>query len=137
MSNEEKDLGMKPFNECTPAEIDAYNTAQQDSVDCITRSIGKLRIRNLHAGVSQDEIAENNEKISDLKVDRALLRARRVAYFANRARIEPPTETQLSALKTNLDEVNRLTVERRIVVEVVKLTTDALNTFTEIQPEQA
>lgn len=128
---------MKPFDECTPAEIDDYNTAQQDSVDCITRGIGKLRIRNIHADVSQDEIAENNEKISDLKVDRALLRARRVAFFANRARIEPPTTAQLTALKKNLDDVNKITTQRRIIGEVVALATENLNTFNEIQPEQA
>ena len=137
MSIEEKDLCMKPFNDCTPEEIDDYNAAEQDAADCLTRSIGKLRIRNVHSDVEEDEIAENNEKITDLRADRALHEARGEAFFANSARIEPPTEDQLTALKTNLDEVNRLTVERRIVVEVVKLTTDALNTFTEIQPEQA
>ena len=125
---------MKPFNECTPEEISDYNTAQQDTIDCHTRAIAKLRVRNQATNIEDDEKNENKEKIADLRADRGILRARRDAFYASRAQIEPPTEKQLSALKENLDAVNKLTVERRIAVKVTELATDALKTFSDIQP---
>jgi len=128
---------MKTYNECTPEEVNDYNLAQQDAADTHTRGIGKLKLRNLHPDVKEDEIAENNERIADLKADRAIVRARRDAFYASRAQIEPPTQPQLQGLKRDLEDVNRLTAQRRILEEVVKLAADALNTFGEIQSQPA
>lgn len=127
---------MKNYNDCTPDEINDYNLAQQDAADTHTRGIGKLMVRNLHPNVEEDEIAENNEKIADLKAARGIVRARRDAFYANQAAMEPPTPSQLQSLKRDLGKVNRLTAQRRILTQVTQLTTNALNTFNEIQPRQ-
>ncbi len=125
---------MKSYNDCSTDEINNYNLAEQNAGDTHTRGIGKLRVRNRHPDVKEDEIAENNEKIADLRAARGIIRARRDAFYANQARIEPPTPPQLKSLKRDLDKVNRLTAKRRILTQVVQLTTNALNTFNEIQP---
>lgn len=125
---------MKPYNDCTPEEIDNYNRAQQETADTHTRGISKMILRNLQSGVSEEEREENIETIADLRADVAILRARREAYYANRSRIEPPTNTQLQALRNNLNNVNRLTIKRNVTRKVVVITTKALNSFKEIQP---
>lgn len=125
---------MKNVNECSLKERGDYSEAQQDAIDTHTRGIAKLKVRNAADGIYEDEIQDNLAKIADLKADRGILRARRDAFFASQSAINPPTETQLKQIKKDLDSVNALTVDRRIASEVVCLATDALNTFSEIQP---
>ena len=125
---------MKPHHECTPEEINNYNIAQQDTVDTHTRGIVKLRQRNFDPATPEDEWKENNEKITDLRADRSIVRARRDAFYAKRATIKPPTEAQMDELKKNLDMVNSLEAKRKIVNDVVKFAHAATETFTKIQP---
>jgi hypothetical protein len=125
---------MKNVNECSLKERGEYNEAQQDAIDTHSRGIAKLKVRNAADGIEEDEIQDNLAKIADLKVDRGILKARREAFFASQSAINPPTDPQLKQIKTDLDSVNALTVDRRIVSEVASLTTDAFNTFSEIQP---
>jgi len=125
---------MKRINECSPQELVEYNAAQQDAIDTHTRGIAKLKVRNAVDGIDENEYQENLARIADLKAERGILRARRDAFYAAQSAINPPDSHQLAQIKSNLDAVNALTVDRQIVVEVVGLATDAFNTFSDIQP---
>lgn len=122
-------------DECTFKQLDDYDQAQRDAANSLSRGIAKLGIRNLEDDVTEDEIKDNKEKIADLTLDLALHKAKVAAFDARRAQIEPPTPEQLDSLRENLDKVNSLTLSRTLASEVVKFTTDSLNTIKEIQPD--
>lgn len=125
---------MKSRDNCSLSERDAYDQSQRNGTNLLSRSITKLEIRNLRPDVKQEEIEENLEKIADLKANFGVLEAQGVAFKVNRAKIEPPTLDQLQVLKNTLDKVNELTTERRIFLEIVQITNDALETLKEINP---
>lgn len=126
---------MKSNDNCSLLECDVYDQSQRNATNLLSRSITKLEIRNLRPGVKQDEIEDNMEKIADLKANLGILESQGVAFKVNRAKINPPTSDQLKVLKKNLDKVNELTTEKRILVEIGQITTEALDTIKEINPE--
>lgn len=129
------DVEVKSNDNCSLLECDVYDQSQRNATNLLSRSITKLEIRNLRPGVKQDEIEDNMEKIADLKANLGILESQGVAFKVNRAKINPPTSDQLKVLKKNLDKVNELTTEKRILVEIGQITTEALDTIKEINPE--
>lgn len=98
-------------------------------------SISKLRRRNRRAD-SPGEVAENDDKILDLKAEKALLDAKVAAFEANRHAITPPTPEQLDTLEDLVAKVEELTINQKIFDQVVQLSTEALTTFNSIHPNQ-
>ena len=123
-------------SELTDSEVLDYYEASQLRRESIVDSISKLRKRSRRAG-DAGEVAENDEKILDLMADKALVDAKRIAFDANEDSINPPSEEQLDALGRLVAAVEALTAKRRILREVVTLTTRSLNTFREIHPGSA
>lgn len=119
---------MKSIGQCSSLELDYYDLAYNDSVYLFSRSIGKLEIRNREDGVSQDEIDKNCEKIIDFKADLARLLSKDLQFQKSGTQIEPPTLPQIALLEKNLADVDKLIVGRRIVEDLVIITTNALNT---------
>ena len=73
----------------------------------------------------------------DLEAKKALLDARLIAFDANEAAINPPSDAQLESLGQLMAEVEALTTERKISEQVVRLTGEVLETFKEIDPGTA
>jgi hypothetical protein len=124
----------KNVEQCTPAERTAYNKAAETRELTLSASIGKLRARNIVLAPSERERRLNTVKIADLTAESAALFASVDAFNTSLEAINPPTRTQLARLKEQLDAVNALTNRRRILEDVVTATTEAANTFREIQP---
>jgi hypothetical protein len=124
----------KRVGQCNANEVTNYNTAAERRELGIMASIGKLEERKVELPPTDRERQLNNLKIADLTADLATLRARVHAFNQNQETINPPTDGQLTRLRAQLDAINALTTQRRILEDVVALTTDAANTFREIQP---
>lgn len=127
----------KKVGECTPDELTAYNQAAELRELCILRAQAKLEERNVLLAPLDPERQRNENKIGDLDAELAAHRARVHAFNRGQDAINPPTDEQLRELKRLLDAIDVLTTQRRILRDVVDLTTDAAKTFREIQPALA
>lgn len=110
-----------------------YYIAYQRTMALLTASILELKERN-DVAVSPGEKAENDAMILDLQRKVALVEADRLAFKANSEKITPPTENQLQQLSALIKEVDALTAQTKVIVKILQLTTDAINTWKEIQP---
>ena len=125
---------MKRFEDCSVEEIRAYHKAEVRKEHTLMRSRFKLRKRNIRLASVDPEHMANQAKIADLTAEIAAHQSMANAFFDRQAAINPPTDAQLKSLKAQLDAVNKLTINRRILKAVVKATTNAANTFKKIQP---
>ena len=110
-----------------------YSIAYQRTIALLAAGILELEDRNDEA-ISPGEKAENDTKILDLEHKKALVEADRLDFKANSEEITPPTDGQLLLLSDLIKEVDALTAQARVVDEVIRLTTDGINTFKAIQP---
>ncbi len=127
---------MKKKSEMKAGEIQRYYKAKTDTRENLVASISKLERRNRRLSAEPGEAAENDLKIGVLRADKAEVDAHVAAFEAGRHGVNPPSSEQLETLKTLVTRVEQLTVERRILEEVVALTNKALGTFKEIHPGQ-
>lgn len=110
-----------------------YSIAYQRTMALLAAGILELQERN-DVAASPGEKAENDARILDLERKKALVEADRLAFKANIEAITPPTGVQLQHLSDLIKEVDALTAQERVVDEVIRLTTDGISTFREIQP---
>ncbi|MEQ8814754.1 MAG: hypothetical protein RLO51_01305 [Thalassobaculum sp.] len=111
----------------------AYDRAYERREDAILRSIEKLEDRNR---ITEDdaERTANRARIAALEDELDRHAQKRVAFIAGRHAINPPTHEQLERLGGNLEEVELLTANHRIVDQIVALAHDNGRTFEAIHP---
>ena len=63
-----------------------------------------------------------------------IVEARRALFEKSAAKVTPPTDTQLDAIRDLVREVERQTVERNVAAAAVASASRALAGFSEIQP---
>lgn len=107
---------------------ESYELSQEAHID----EASKLKKRRRRAG--EEERDEIDIRLLDNAADIALLDAKFAAFEANRAAINPPSDQQLKKLREIVDKVEKLNVNQAILSEAIALTTEALNTFNQIQP---
>jgi|LGVF01.1.fsa_nt_gb hypothetical protein len=110
-----------------------YYLAYQRTMALLAAGILELEERN-EVATSPGEKAENDAKILDLQRKKALVEADCLAFKANSEQIKPPTDDQLLQLSALIKEIDALTAQTRVVEEVLRLTTDGINTWKVIQP---
>ena len=109
-----------------------YYIAYYRIMSLLAASILELEERN-DVVISPGENAENNAKILDLHLKKALVEADRLAFKANSEQITPPTKDQLLQLSDLIKEIDALTAQTAVVTKIIKLTTDGINTWNKIK----
>ena len=118
-----------------PAQRNAYYSAHERCRETILGSIDRLRSRNREQ-IDAGERAVNDNEILSFKGDLHLHDAKKTAFDAENAAINPPTDAQLEALKNTLAKVERLTANSRIAEEIVALVKEGIGVFEQIQPSE-
>lgn len=113
-----------------------YSEAHSLRRESLVESILKLTKRTRANGVSPGERAEIEAEIADLRADKALHDAKRIAFDANRHVISPPSPEQLSALQSIVARVEQLTANAEAASRIVDLTAESLATFRQIHSDQ-
>jgi hypothetical protein len=123
----------KNIDQADDAEEVAYSRAYFATHDSIREALMRVDIALGKVKLDlQDQLTLMGEK-ADLVGKQSKLEAARQAFSQGNAAIDPPSDAQVQAIKTNLDQLRALTSSAAAAKSAISLATNALTLFNKIQ----